>query len=216
MVQVLWTRYFWQLWVCSSLQQQSTKITKVQYYYCKWRQLSTTKCTSKSTFGAYHLSLWQNKKIKMTANDHDSCNITVVFAWMGATCILVVRIGCKIAVGCHTMLIESCANHSTRMEDWWKIDWGCWVSDIYSMSVTSDCQIPPFCIPSKSSCYITHLSCRSEGWMFTQGWWLSRWHHWEGNLERVASTQYASIRQFISRIMDWFIVWAPESHSGIQ
>ena len=124
MVQVLWTRYFWQLWVCSSLQQQSTKITKVQYYFCKWRQLSTAKCTSKYTFGAYHLSLWQNKKIKMTANDRDSCNITVVFAWMGVTWILVVRIDCKIAVGCHTMLIESCANHSTKWNECY-----IWLSD---------------------------------------------------------------------------------------
>ena len=50
----------------------------------------------------------KTKNSKMTANDHDSCSITLLFAWMGATWILPVCSDCKIAVDCHTMLIKSC------------------------------------------------------------------------------------------------------------
>ena len=45
----------------------------------------------------------------MTSNDRNSCSITLVFTGMGTTRILLIRTDSKIAVGCHTMLIKSCA-----------------------------------------------------------------------------------------------------------
>jgi len=73
---------------------------------------------------------------------------------------------------------------------------------------------PPFCIPSKSSCYIMYLSCRRKGWLFPQGWRLLKRHHWAGNLEWGWQVCITLLSIGLSSVMDWFIRWTQESRSG--